>query len=54
MAWWAICQRVKGGRLVLNSGTVKVPGASRTEAQARIAEDVLGLLVAHVAAWRDR
>ena len=54
MAWWAICQRVKGGRLVLNSGTVEVPGANRTEAQARIAEDVLGLLVAHVAAWREQ
>jgi len=54
MAWWAICQRMKGGRLVLNSGTVEVPGADRTEAQARIARDVLGLLVAHVAAWRDQ
>ena len=54
MAWWAICQRLPNGRLSLNSGTVEVPGADRTEAQARIARDVLGLLVAHVAAWRDQ
>jgi nicotinamide-nucleotide amidase len=54
MAWWAICQRLPNGRLALNSGTIEVPGANRTEAQARIAEDVIGLLVAHVAAWRDK
>lgn len=53
MAWWAICQRLPNGRLALNSGTIEVPGANRTEAQARIADDVVGLLVAHVAAWRD-
>lgn len=54
MAWWAICQRLKSGRLMLNAGTVEVPGANRTEAQARIAEDVVGLLVAHIAAWREK
>ncbi len=54
MAWWAICRRRPNGRLELNSGTIEVPGANRTEAQARIAEDVIGLLVAHVAAWRDK
>jgi nicotinamide-nucleotide amidase len=54
MAWWAICQRLRSGRLMLNAGTVEVPGANRTEAQARIAEDVVGLLVAHVAAWREK
>ncbi len=54
MAWWAICRRRPNGRLELNSGTIEVPGASRTEAQARIAADVIGLLVAHVAAWRDQ
>ena len=53
MAWWAICQRLPNGRLALNSGTIEVPGANRTEAQSRIAEDVIGLLVAHVAAWRE-
>jgi len=52
MAWWAICQRMKDGKLMLNAGTVEVAGANRTEAQARIAEDVAGLLVAHVSAWR--
>jgi nicotinamide-nucleotide amidase len=54
MAWWAICQRLRSGRLMLNAGTVEVPGANRAEAQARIAEDVVGLLVAHIAAWREK
>jgi nicotinamide-nucleotide amidase len=53
LAWWAICQRRPHGRLALSSGLIEVPGANRTEAQARIAEDVAGLLVAHVAAWRS-
>ena len=54
MAWWAICQRRPNGRLAISSGIVEVPGAKRTEAQVRIAGDVLGLLVAHVDAWRDQ
>ncbi len=54
MAWWAICQRLARGRLALSSGTIEVPGANRTEAQARIADDVIGLLVAHLAAWRAK
>lgn len=54
MAWWAVCQRLRSGRLLLNAGTVEVPGANRTEAQARIAGDVVGLLVAHVIAWREK
>ncbi len=54
MAWWAICQRLANGRLALSSGIVEVPGANRTEAQARIADDVLGLLIAHLAAWRAK
>jgi nicotinamide-nucleotide amidase len=53
IAWWAICQRLPNGRLALNSGTIEAPGARRVEAQERIAKDVLGLLVAHVGAWRD-
>lgn len=53
IAWWAICQRLPNGRLALNSGTIEAPGANRVEAQERIAKDVLGLLVAHVGAWRD-
>lgn len=54
MAWWAICQRLPNGKLALNSGTIEVPGAKRAEAQERIARDVLGLLVAHVGAWREK
>lgn len=53
MAWWAICQRLPSGRLALNSGTIETPDASRTEAQERIARDVVGLLIAHLAAWRE-
>lgn len=53
MAWWAICQRLPNGKLALNSGTIEVAGANRVEAQERIAMDVLGLLVAHVGAWRE-
>jgi nicotinamide-nucleotide amidase len=52
MAWWAICQRLPNGKLALNSGLVEVARANRVEAQERIARDVLGLLVAHVGAWR--
>jgi nicotinamide-nucleotide amidase len=54
IAWWAICQRRPNGRLALSSGTIEMPGAGRVEAQERIARDVLGLLVAHVAAWRAK
>jgi nicotinamide-nucleotide amidase len=54
MAWWAICQRTKRGKLALMSGTVEAPGAPRIEAQSRIATDVLGLLVAHLHGVRER
>ena len=53
MAWWAICQRLPNGKLVINSGTIEVPGADRTGAQSRIAREVLKLLVAQLGAWRD-
>jgi nicotinamide-nucleotide amidase len=54
MAWWAICHQLKGGKLALHSGTVELTGASRTDAQAKIAADVLGMLVAYLGMWRDR
>jgi nicotinamide-nucleotide amidase len=54
MAWWAICQRGRNGQLAVSSGVVEVPDANRVEAQERIARDVLGLLVAHVGAWREQ
>lgn len=53
MAWWAICQRLKNGKLRLHSGTVETPGANRVEAQERIATDVLGLLVAFLSSRRE-
>ncbi len=52
MAWWAICHQLKGGKLALHSGTVELPGANRIEAQARIADEVLGQLVAYLGTWR--
>ncbi|HWA27597.1 MAG TPA: CinA family protein [Lacunisphaera sp.] len=53
MAWWAICQQLPNGRLALNSGTIETPGATRIQAQERIAHDVVGLLIAHLTAWRE-
>jgi len=54
MAWWAICQQMKNGKLRLHSGTVELSGAKRTEAQEKMAADVLGLLVAYLAGTRER
>ncbi len=52
MAWWALCHRLRGGRLNIFSGQVEVPGASRVEAQARVAEAVLRELVSYLRDWR--
>jgi nicotinamide-nucleotide amidase len=52
MAWWALCHRLRGGRLNIFSGQVEVPGAGRTEVQARVAEAVLRELVTYLREWR--
>jgi nicotinamide-nucleotide amidase len=57
-AWWAIAQRPFGRRraggkfVAVKSGRVECPGASRTEAQQRVAEAALAELVAHLRAVR--
>ncbi len=47
-AWWAICHRHRSGAAVMLSGFIEVPGAERTEAQARVAETVLTELVGYL------
>jgi nicotinamide-nucleotide amidase len=48
VAWWAICHRKRGGRAVIISGLVEVPGAKRVEAQERIAQEALDALGAYL------
>jgi nicotinamide-nucleotide amidase len=47
-AWWAIAQRRRGRFVAVKSGRVECPGATRTEAQQRVAEAALAELIAHV------
>lgn len=51
-AWWAICHRRRGGQAAVWSGRVEVPGAARTDVQARVAAAVLRELVAYLAEAR--
>ena len=48
MAWWALCHRKRGGKAVIISGLVEMPGAKRVAAQERVAQEVLGALVAYL------
>ncbi|WP_415909487.1 CinA family protein [Oleiharenicola sp. Vm1] len=52
MAWWALAHVKRGGKIAVVSGTVELPGASRLEAQQRVAETVVGVLVAHLRGLR--
>ncbi len=52
LAWWALCHRQRGGRSVVISGLVEMPGATRGEAQERVAAEVLSALVAYLREWR--
>ncbi len=47
-AWWALCHRKRGGRAVVISGLVEMPGATRVQVQARVAAEVLERLVAYL------
>ncbi|MBI2511687.1 MAG: CinA family protein [Opitutae bacterium] len=51
MAWWAVAH-VKRGKIAVMSGTVELPGADRLEAQQRVADSVVGMLVAYVRTLR--
>jgi len=48
MAWWALCHRKRGGKAVIISGEVEMPGAKRVDAQERVAREVLNALVAYL------
>lgn len=48
MAWWALVHVQRGGKVAAVSGTVELLGASRREAQEKIADSVVGLLVAYL------
>jgi nicotinamide-nucleotide amidase len=47
MAWWALCHRLRGGATIV-AGQIELPGASRREAQERVAEEALAQLVAYL------
>jgi nicotinamide-nucleotide amidase len=48
LAWWAICHRRRGGRTVVISGLVTVPGAKRVAVQEEVAAEVVRQLVAYL------
>jgi nicotinamide-nucleotide amidase len=48
MAWWALCHRQRGGRAVMVSGRLELPGATRVQAQERVAAEVLDQLAAYL------
>ncbi|HTS15814.1 MAG TPA: CinA family protein [Candidatus Sulfotelmatobacter sp.] len=51
-AWWAICHVRRGGRAASLSGLVEIPGATRRQAQERVAAEVLGQLAAYLRGFR--
>lgn len=52
-AWWALCHR-KRGRAVMVSGFLEMPGATRVQAQERVAEEVLEKLAAYLRESRKK
>jgi nicotinamide-nucleotide amidase len=48
LAWWALCHVRRGGRATIISGLVDLPGATRLQAQERVAREVLTQLVAYL------
>ncbi|MBL9187630.1 MAG: CinA family protein [Opitutaceae bacterium] len=53
-AWWAITQRRRGKFVTLRSGRVECPGATRTDAQAFVADAALAELIAYLRELRGR
>lgn len=53
VAWWAVAHVKRGGKIAVVSGTVELPGADRLEAQQRMAESVVGMLVAYLRSLRE-
>ena len=52
MAWWALCHRRPGGKHVVISGQVEMPGADRATAQARVVTEVMAALVIYLQEFR--
>ncbi|MSU46328.1 MAG: CinA family protein [Lacunisphaera sp.] len=52
-AWWALCHWKRGGAVII-SGLLELPGATRGQAQARIAEAVLSRLARYLREVRKR
>ena len=48
MAWWALCHQKRGGRAVIISGQIEMPGAQRIAAQEQATSEVLRALVAYL------
>jgi nicotinamide-nucleotide amidase len=53
LAWWALCHVRRGGRATIISGLVDLPGATRLQAQERVAREVLTQLVAYLREGRQ-
>lgn len=47
-AWWALCHRRRGGKKVIISGFLEISGATRVEAQERVADEALEQLAAYL------
>ncbi len=47
-AWWALCHRKRGGKTVIISGFLEMAGATRVEAQERVADEALEQLAAYL------
>jgi hypothetical protein len=54
MAWWALCHARRGGRAVVISAMVEFPGASRVQAQERVATEVINALVGYLRELRTQ
>jgi nicotinamide-nucleotide amidase len=54
LAWWALCHRQRGGRATVISGLVEMPGMTRGQAQARVAQEVLTRLADYLREIRGR
>lgn len=53
-AWWAIAHRRRGRFVAVTSGRVECPGATRTDAQAFVADAALAEMVAYLRELRGR
>ena len=52
-AWWAVAHRRRGKFVVVRSGRVECPGASRVDAQIIVADAVIAELIAYLSEARQ-